>query len=378
MFARLFAIIVALAVPVAASVPPPPPPVITLPGRPAEPQPGFLAWQAGPLTCADGLTLPAEDLSYPEPTPLVMPPLGILPGEVTFRFDLDAEGRPLAITSAMAPGAKYVAQNIAPALRASRLPGSGPRSGCSVTYTPQAHSLAEAPLGLLARFGVAQRGKLDRDTWARFAEGDCYTLRRPAPVQLNYPDWRRLQRQKGEWAWTYVRYDIDADGRPTNLATALSSGDPQLDAAGQGAIAANRYAGGPRTGCVHAWWFGPDTVAAPPLAPASEGEGNPACDIADRWERAPRLIYPRPYQNRAVEGWAILRFDVAPWGEIGAVTVLDAQPSSEFGEAAVQILRAAKFKPQQSGLSDCVERVIFRIKRDDADVAESDTPAPVD
>ena len=45
-----------------------------------------------------------------------------------------------------------------------------------------------------------------------------------------------------------------------------------------------RFAAGPRNGCVQVWWSGPAAIPAPPIP--SDAEGNPACDIADRWEKS--------------------------------------------------------------------------------------------
>ena len=63
--------------------------------------------------------------------------------------------------------------------------------------------------------------------------------------------------------------------------------------------------------------------------------------------------------RRRIEGWAVVRYDAAPWGEIGNVTVLAAQPSADFGTQAQVVLRSAKVAPSESGFTGCVERVRF-------------------
>ncbi|MCM0000195.1 MAG: energy transducer TonB [Erythrobacter sp.] len=334
-----------------------------------------MLWQPGALACAGAPSLSTDGLIAPTPVPIGAAQFTAPFSSVTVTFDLDAEGRPFSITGTAEPRARFYALDIMPALRASRFAGSGPRTGCTLTYTPEVLGIADAPLKVLARYGVAQRARLERQIWERFAEGDCHSEKRLAPLQIAYPDWRKIERRVGDPKWTYVRYDVDTGGVPVNLATVLSSGDPALDAEAQRAVAESRYAGGPRTGCVRMWWQGPETV---PVALPESPVGNPACEIDDRWERAPRLTYPRPYQSRAIEGWAALRFDVAPWGEIGAVEVIEAQPSSEFGDAAIAVLRAAKFKPLDTGLKGCVDRVSFRIRKDAGEEAAGDLLSPAD
>lgn len=373
MLAQFLAVGLAFTGAAAAQVQPAPPPPFVSVAQPAEPtERRLVSWKAGPIRCAEG-GVGSAGLLVPMPAPLFSSAAGA--GGVTLSFDIDREGRPVAIAGQIDGATRFAASDLMPSLRASRLGVSGARRGCTVTYTPEVRALADASLETLARFGVARRARIDKASWDRFASGDCRDSRSPALLLQAFPDWRKLEPRTGDWGWTYVRYDIDAEGVPVNVATVLGSGDPRIDSAGVQAIAATRFAGGSRKGCVYAWWRGPEVVPAPPPAPA---EGNPACDIADRWERAPRLVYPPSYQSRAVEGWAVLRFDVAPWGEIGAIEVLEAQPTAEFGPAAQAVLRAARFKPSDTGLKGCVDRVIFRISRGGDDPMDSNAGARAD
>lgn len=373
MLARFLAVGFAYASAAAAQVQPAPPPPIVSVVQPSEPtERRIVVWKTGPIRCAEGAVASAG-LLVPMPTPLIR----VAAGEsgVTLSFDIDPDGRPYAITGKIDQATRFAASDLMPSLRASRLGVSGARRGCTLTYTPEVRSLADASLETIARFGVARRARIEKASWDRFASGNCRDSRSPALLLQAFPDWRKLEARPGDWGWTYVRYDIDAEGLPVNVATVLGSGDPKIDSAGVEAIAATRFAGGPRRGCVYAWWRGPEVVPAPPVAPA---KGNPACDIADRWERAPRLVYPPSYQGRAVEGWAVLRFDVAPWGEIGAIEVMEAQPTAEFGPAAQAVLQAARFKPIETGLKGCVDRVIFRISRDGDDPLDRNAGARAD
>jgi TonB family protein len=360
MLPRFSVLVFALGSP-ALAVPPPPPPAIEQMPAGVPRQPHVLTWQASQVTCGKGAVIAPALLVAPDPQPLITR-LANTPDVVTVHFAIDADGRAVDMTAAVEPRFRMQLRDFMPALRASRFAVTAPQTGCTIRYTPQTQSVAEAPLETLAQFGVAQRLRVGKEVWDRIAPGDCRDRPRLAPLSRSYPDFRKLTRREGARHWTYVSYDIDSDGVPVNLATPFTTGDAALDAEARAAVAAGRYAGGPRKGCVQAWWSGAGKIPAPPIPPKQDTQGNPACEIKDRWEREPRLVFPPSYQQRAIEGWAILRYDVAPWGEIGAIEVLDAQPGSEFGEAAVGVIRNARFKPLETGLKGCVDRVIFRIR----------------
>jgi TonB family protein len=72
-------------------------------------------------------------------------------------------------------------------------------------------------------------------------------------------------------------------------------------------------------------------------------------------------IYPPAYAKRRVAGWAILRFDVAPWGQVGAIEVLASQPTQAFADAARGLLMGARPSPPPSGYRGCVVPMIYAI-----------------
>lgn len=327
-----------------------------------------LLWRAGTASCiaADGesFAIQPSDLIEPHPITALTPSV---PAPISLTFDLDADGRPFNIRSNAPPASRYLARELMPALRATRFAaGTEGTADCRITYTASAEPFDALDIATLARYGAVPRQQLTQAAWQRIAPGDCRDNPRLAPLLRAYPDWRKIAARPGTRNWSYVRYDVDAAGTPVKIETAISAGDPALDAEVRAAFAQSRFAGGPRTGCGAVLWRDPGTIPAPPIPPAGTYPENPACEIDDRWARAPQLTYPDTYRQRAIEGWAIVRFDVAPWGQIGEITVLEAQPTTEFGDAAVNVLRNARFKPMAGGLSGCVDRVIFRMRPDPA------------
>lgn len=58
----------------------------------------------------------------------------------------------------------------------------------------------------------------------------------------------------------------------------------------------------------------------------------------------------------------MVRFDVAPWGEIGNIKVLEAQPAKAFGDSALGLLRSAKAAPVPRGYVGCLVPVRFKLE----------------
>jgi TonB family protein len=276
------------------------------------------------------------------------------------RFDIDDTGRPLSVRHEGQP-APY-APDLAPALAASRFAAGGKRTGCTITYTPRVTPLDQAPVADLIAYTLSpESGRLPEEGWARTRrEGNCDTRPVPQPLLRALPDFRKLPATPGVKDWSMVDYEIDAEGQPRRASVTHGTGNKALDQAAITAVEQSRFTPGARTGCRYPYWMAPATIAAPPApAPGDLTPAGASCARPYPYATAPRLTYPVAYNRRQVEGWAILSFDVAPWGDIGNVKVLAAQPAEDFGTHAVQVMRTARFQPSSTGLSGCVERLSF-------------------
>lgn len=254
------------------------------------------------------------------------------------------------------------------------------RADCRLTVTWRTVALAEAEIpDLLNYFAVDRRTGRLRDAVARRLGGDgadCgerWGGRRPAVAA--YPDFLRGRRPPpGGSSWTVVRWNIAADGQASKVEILGSSGDADLDAEGLRAVSETRMRPGPaRTGCVYNFYRTGETLPAPPM-PAQEDRPDPlaACPEAmdERFRVRPRLVFPEVFRQRAIEGWALVRFDVAPWGAIGNAAVIEAQPAALFGEDALRLVRASQATPGFEAGVRCVVPVRYRIEAGD------DTSAP--
>jgi len=348
--------------------PPAPPVVVSVPsaapiapsasGNPAGQQ--LVRWQPGTATCAGGVVQTVQ-----APDPAMTATYGwrgaAARNTATFRFRIVADGRPLGIERA---AKDYVpdSQDLAPALAATRF-SPGAQSGCSITFTTERTDFADAAVSDVLAFTVFPTGTVPREAWQRVqpAASTCFN---PAPAVLlrAFPDFKKLPSQAGRREWSMTEFDTNPAGKPVNVRTVGGSGSTALDAAARGAVARSRFERGARRGCRYPYWQGGSILAAPVMP--SEDAFRPAgatCPKTLPYDRQPRLVYPQPYLRRRIEGWAIVAFDVAPWGATGNLRVLAAEPTAEFGDAALNVLRTATKRPSNTGYVGCVDRVRFRI-----------------
>jgi TonB family protein len=335
------------------------PPVAPVAGvQPARSPQMLLAWLPGEVRC-DGIAVAPAAMRRPLTTLAWQEPGGAR--TVTYRFRIDPAGRPLSIAR---DGGGYAMQteDIAPSLAASRFPVAADRRDCAITYTARSTPLVEAPVADLMSYAVNPlTGPLPRPGWDRIipAGADCRAPRAPRIRLRAYPDFDALPPTPGVRGWSMVGYDLDARGRPVRVRTAAGTRNPALDAAAVDAVRASRFTPGARTGCLYPYWQNPATIAAPPLPDRIGTAGTTDGCPAGEWVYRPTPVYPRPWHARGIEGWAVVAFDVAPWGEIGNVRVVASEPAAEFGQEALRLLRGARKPASATGHAGCIERVRF-------------------
>lgn len=323
----------------------------------------LVAWTPGSVRCEGAGTLTGEALRRPLST------LNwgggaersFVPAPVTVQFDIDPAGRAVSIADKRAFG------DFGPALAASAFPAKASR-GCSVTYTAAVTPIASAPVADLVSYTISPiSGALPAEGWLRIrGQGSCWQAPRPQPLLRAYPDFRRVAGTPGVRDWAGVAYDLDAGGKPIHVRAADSNGNAALTDAAVKAVSASRFSGGARQGCFYPYWREPEAIRAPAMPDKSAfGVTGAACPGDGRnWATPPVMRYPDAYRRRKIEGWAVVRYDVAPWGAVGNVQVLAAQPAEQFGLQAVRNLEAARFAPSSQGASGCIERIRFAMPKD--------------
>jgi len=290
------------------------------------------------------------------------------PDEV-LTFSVDAEGRPRDIRRGGSSPSFVDADAVIAALAGWRFEAGSPTSGCRVSIPTRREPIARASRAVLFEIIAFERRNtpsLVRETVSK--AGDCGTAPRRLPKTIAYPDLRRFNDRDLNPAWAAVIYDIDADGTPLNVRVESQGGDPALADVAAAAIAQSRFLPGkPVQACYGTFAAEPRETPPPPrpkdLAKLADGDGpTNNCPVTKAQLNLPAFKnYPRAYAARKVAGWAYLSFDVAPWGQIGNIQVLDSQPSAAFGQAAQSLLWSARPKPPAEGYRGCVVPVIYAI-----------------
>lgn len=339
---------------------PPPPPILH--ARPGAAGRNILAWMPGEVRCGAQVEAPVllrrpyVSLTWPMQRDAVKP--------ASYRFRIDATGRPLSIVRQGA-GPVPFSDDIGPALAISTFKPGAERRDCSISYSARITPVAQTPVEDLISYTLAPlSGPLPPEDWTRIRpeNATCLDMPRPMPLTQNFPDPDKVAGTAGVRDWSMLRYDLDPQGRPVDVRVAHSTRNAALDAAAIKALKTSRYTHGPRTGCLHPYQRMPMTMAAPPSPPIDGFVPQDArCEGDAVWARQPVLIYPQPYRRHAVEGWAIVAFDVAPWGQTGNVRTLAAEPSDDFGKQAEMMIRSAKAIEGSTGKTGCVQKVRFVI-----------------
>lgn len=324
-------------------------------GLPTSAQRPMTIWRAGPVTCNAEAVASSR---APNPLPALS---GGAANDIslTLTFRIDASGRPLSIRR---PDRRYVAgaNDLMPSLAAATFAAGRARDGCSITFDAVRLPFEQVPVGLAMAYTLfPTSGGPPEELWRRVRPPNS-TCQEPPPALLNraFPDFTSIQSKRGRPTWSMVGCNIDPAGKPINAHTVAGSRSPALDAAAIRAVASSRFAKGARQGCLYPYWKIADPLPAPEL-PAREVASADACKQLGQWVRAPRLIYPDDYRHRGVEGWAIVSYDVAPWGALGNIKVIGSEPTSAFGEAAMSMFLGLARTSSDTGASGCVDRVRY-------------------
>ena len=352
-----------------------------LPGQATVPPPptdrSLIGWTPGEVRCGADPVLgqpirrPWNVLSWGTPTS---------PDRVTYRFAIDATGRPMSITRD-APGFVAFAEDTAPALAASRFAPDAARQGCTVTFARWSSGLGQADVVELMSYTIhSTSGPLPKEGWDRIrsAAGSCFDMPYPQPLIRHLPDFRALPATPGVQSWSMIAYDLDTRGKPVRPRVFSGTGNAALDKASLAAIRASRFTKGARTGCFYPFHRAPMKMEAPAMPPAlhdAKVDGS-TCPDQHGWANPPQLRFPEPWRRRSIEGWAVVSYDVATWGELGNMKVVAAEPSSEFGDQAMAVLRSARFAPSPQGHVGCVDRVKFVMGPENMPPADADGSAP--
>lgn len=287
------------------------------------------------------------------------------PSEVDVTFRIDENGRPLGIVKSSAGQHFLWTSDVTPSVAASRFTRGKPRFGCTARYAPRISDIADASLNAAFEYSIFPNMGRQQAVFDRVKpEGSTCFNGAPAVLTRSYPDFSKVPATPGRTDWSMTQFDINASGKPVNLRTVGSTGNIVLDKASRDAVARSQFAKEAKKGCLYPYWRVAGTVDAPdsPEDDAFRPE-NANCPKEIEWATQNPATYPERFRKRYIEGWAVIVFDVAPWGNAGNVRIAAAEPAAEFGIAAKQVVEVRKVKDAGQGYTGCVERVRFRMSK---------------
>ncbi|KPF82241.1 hypothetical protein IP78_04215 [Brevundimonas sp. AAP58] len=351
------------------------PPPVTTAATPPTPDRTVLFVPQASTACADGpLSAMASDAFTPTvwATTFATPPVGQRIERVAYDFSVSEQGRPLSIRPVVSDGFSRLSVTTDAQMQASFASWVFPqtaRQDCRLTLRLTPTLLSSADEMTVLRFYADAR---PRDALRTAVErrlrrpgDDCG---RPPPRTLSYPDYLRPGRPRpGARSWSAVRWDLRDDGTTINVEVIGSSGDAVLDEEARRAVSGSAFRSGAARGCLMTFMRVGPNLAAPPVNRDPPDDPLQRCDeaFASRFTPGP-LTYPEALEDRGIEGWARVRFDVATWGQIGNVSVLEVQPAEAFSPVAARIVTSGRAVPSFDPQVRCVVPIQFRLPEDTA------------
>lgn len=353
-------------------------PVMSIPPLPPSSDGFVVEFVPGQVQCDGG---PAVTVRTEQPFPVWA--IGMAGGRtrpIDLTFRIDPEGRPLGIARVAEQGIAgpqlfHSSEDVVPAFAAWRFAGGKPQTGCRVRFDAIALSVAQAPVSLLRRFYVSphRRGDEAAAVFRRIHAPDTNCIEGGVPqVRLRaYPAFERIPQAPGTWSYSMTGFDIDRRGKPVRVRLLESGGNSVLDRESLAAVRQSRFAPAARQGCTYPYYRAATTALAAPPSPdeATFRPKDAQCPETALTFSTP-LRFPAGFDRRRIEGWAIIGYDVAPWGAVGNVRILAAEPAAAFGEQAQRVIQSGRQAAAPLGRAGCVDIVRFVMSKDLGPVGE--------
>ncbi|MCP9223689.1 energy transducer TonB [Erythrobacter sp. LQ02-29] len=340
------------------SVPPPPPVAVASDGVDTR---GLIDFEAEGYSCEGTAVTPVRKAAI---LPIAMRPEVSLERDSqvqTVGFAIDAQGRTISIRL---PDGTY-GDDIAPALAATRFAAGTPRQACTARIVARYYPHDQIPRALAARYWtIPTRDRPRLETHALIAgpDGNC-EKEPPRWLVRAQPDFDRVPVDPGALDFVAMTYSVDSAGRPRDIEARFTSGNAAFTQVGKRVMAQWRFQPGEaRAGCAYGYWSAPRSpLPPPPLDPGPMKKECPDLHFAYMPELGP--YFPRAFSQRSIEGIALLRFSVAPWGQIGDVEVVESQPAEAFGEAAMLLLPRARLDRSDAPRVGCTATIRFSVPK---------------
>lgn len=333
--------------------------------------PRLVRYLVGPTSCGARVETPLLS-DPPLPAAAFRGPAGEWreAGELHLRFRIDSAGRPLGLR--MEPsGAPLVAdpRDVIAAVASWRFASGAERSDCRLKVGAVASPVESTDLQVLHRYLalVLQRMPGADDEVSRAAADRVMpagSTCRGAPLHAErwaIPFLDRIEQAPGTLSYSFLAFDIDGRGRSLNVRILSSSGNRVLDRASIAAVRQSLFSPVARKGCTKHYYNRQERGLEPPPGPAPVRFRLSGATCPVEAARKTSRLFPGAFHQRGIEGWAIVRYDVAPSGRIVNSEAVAAEPAEPFGGMAELIVADARRPASAAGWTGCVTRLDFQL-----------------
>jgi TonB family protein len=364
----------------------------TIVSGPVRNEPRLLVFETSErFACAGGEVTPLVPPDFtPTPTTVMLPgegantspettynPLPIAEPVSDYTFSVSEDGRVLDLIADKTPPQTVIQQpvisdtEVQPALASLRFPPGNTMSGCRARVAGKVLPVDVAGRALLLKAYTLNTSASMSNLLFRAAlppKSDCYSGEPLRSRVRYYAATDEIEEKPGERAWSAVQFDVAPDGSTRKVQVAASSGSAELDRRATQALRRSSFAPQAKRGCMFRYWDQPGITVSPPEPPVTPARG---CPVQPKLRFAIQGVFPAQFSRRRIEGYALVQFDVAPWGQLGQVKVLKAEPAQAFSGNARFIVQTAH-APSGQAATGCTQVVRFRM----APAAEAAGAAP--
>lgn len=365
------------------------PPVITV--TPGVGEPAIARFIPNSPTCGG---VAEETVFQEEPIPaglLEAPgaPSRSLPDLLSFSFRVAADGRPVSIKSSASNVYPLDTRDVAAALATWRFQPGKEREECQIGFTVRRELVREADVHSLYRYLALQRpgtagfspivGKAAFER-TKPAGSDCGAAPRANVREQHHPAFENIPQAPGTLSFSFMTFDIAPSGSTENVRLAGSSGNAELDRQALAALGKWRFGPLKKAGCTF-FYFRQQNDPLPPPEPRPPAAYRPSKSTCTEgvpaWRSIPTQTFPPAFQRRFIEGWAVIGYDIAPWGEAGNVKILASEPAEDFGKQAARMIAGATKPAGSAGFSGCVQFVRFKMPPQSGDAGAAGKPKDI-
>jgi len=334
----------------------------------------ILSWDADDASCGQTtlkpLSVPPTAVAAQTIGPEFIEQLPIAAKEVVLRFAITPSGRTVSVARAALLDARVhpITPMLMARLAATTFARGSPQPFCRVTYRLHQTAVADALIDLaINAVNETTQGRARDAVFARIFPnygGSCASTE-PKAVMISVSQIAEINRNTPVPDRYAVQYDVDGAGRARNIRMVIAPTDHRIAAEVVRSYQASRYVLVPLKNCMFVQWWTRKQPLPAPEREISLLKPSPTASCPRQVQRLlliPDAPFPAEARYHSIEGWAVVRFDIAADGRAVNAVAIGAQPMASFGDAAVDLIEQSRLR-QATGVAmqGCVAPVVYSL-----------------